>query len=187
MKSPDPASYKSFTSALKSWSRGQLAHHILVWTLLLSVPPQQAGAAADLWQLYQDQGTRAYSEGRAAEAEQFFEKAIAQARKARPADVRLANSLSSLAAVYKDARQYGESERLYRQAMVIYESRALGTNRPDRARCLEGIARVLRQTERREEAVKLEAAARTIWERLWASSTYEGVVAEDNQDLGGAE
>jgi tetratricopeptide (TPR) repeat protein len=151
------------------------------------MPAQHAGAAADQWQLYQDQGTRAYSQGRSAEAEQLFCKAISEAQKARPADARLADSLASLAAVYQDARRYEESERLYRQAVGIYERPELGTNRPDRAQCLEGFAKLLRQTERGEAALQMESAARSIWERLWANATYEGVIAEDNADLGGAE
>src|ERR1043166_4096585 len=152
MESPDPVRDKTFISALKSWSWTHLARHSLVLALLSTLHLQQARGAADLWQLYQDQGTRAYSEGRVAEAEQLFEKAILEAKKARPADIRLADSLSSLAAVYKDAHRYQESERLYRQATGIYGSPALGTNRTDRAQCLEGFAQLLRATERGEEA-----------------------------------
>jgi len=159
----------------------------LLLALLMTMPPHAAAAAADPWQLYQDQGTLAYSEGRTAEAETAFQKAIAEAKKAHPVDVRLADSLSGLAAVYREEHRHEESERLYKKALTIFEAPELGANRPDRAQCLEGLAQLLRQTERAEEASTLESSARTIWERLWADATYEGVIAEDQQDLGGAE
>ncbi len=187
MKSPDRWSLiKSFTVLpLRQWDNKAVPR--LAFTLLLVLSGEQSQAAAERWKTYQDEGTKAYTEGRAADAERLFRKAIKEANRPVEDDVRLADSLAGLAAIYRDRRGHDQAERLYRRALRLYEPARLGTNRSDRAECMESYAKLLRQTERADEASKMDAAARTIWERLWANATYEGVVLEDKENFGGAE
>ena len=99
----------------------------------------------------------------------------------------LAHDFTKQANSYKDRGQFSKAEPLYQSALAIYQSPTLGDNRSDKALCLESYASLLRQCGRHAHAQKLEADARTIWERLWANYTYAGVLAEENEDLESAE
>ena len=56
---------------------------------------------------------------------------------------------------------YAEAEPLYQRALAIRE-KALGSQHPDVAAILEKYSRLLRKTNREDEAIKLEQRAQAI-------------------------
>jgi hypothetical protein len=69
--------------------------------------------------------------------------------------------LSNLAQVYSFEGRYADSEKLYLQAIHIWE-RAFGPLYPELAGCLSDYAAVLRKLRRSKEAAELEARAKRV-------------------------
>ena len=77
-----------------------------------------------------DQGLGLYQQGRYAEAEPPYKRALAIREQALgPEHPEVANSLSSLAALHRAQGRYGEAEPLFKRALAIYE-KALGPDHP---------------------------------------------------------
>ena len=61
--------------------------------------------------------------------------------------------------LYHAQGKYAEAELLYRRALAIAE-KALGPEHPDVATALENYSKLLRETNRETEAVRMEARAK---------------------------
>ena len=70
-------------------------------------------------------------------------------------------SFNNLASFYYAQGKYAEAEPLYRRALAIFE-KALGPEHLDVARSLENYAKLLRKTNRKAEAAKMEVRAKAI-------------------------
>lgn len=75
-----------------------------------------------------------------------------------------ANSLNSLAVLYRTQGKYEEADPLYQRALAILE-KALGPEHPHLATCLENYAVLLKKMGRAAEAATLEARAQAIREK----------------------
>lgn len=73
----------------------------------------------------------------------------------------VATTLSNLAALYEEQRQYAQAEPLYQRALAILEQ-ALGPEHPQVVVSIRHYATLLRQTNRIAEADKLEARAQAL-------------------------
>jgi tetratricopeptide (TPR) repeat protein len=81
-----------------------------------------------------------YKQGRYADAEPYFQEALAIQEKALgPDDPDVAASLNNLAGVYREEGRYGEAEPLYRHALAIRE-KLLGRDNPTLASNLNNLA-----------------------------------------------
>jgi tetratricopeptide (TPR) repeat protein len=103
-----------------------------------------------------------YNQGKYAQAEPLYKRALAIKEKALgPEHPVVATSLNNLAALYDTQGKYAQAEPLYKRALAILE-KALGPEHPHVATSLENYATLLRNTKRVAEAEKLEARAREI-------------------------
>ena len=75
-------------------------------------------------------------------------------------DPSLAMALDNLAACYQAEGKYAEAEPLYQRSLQIYKN-SWGTNHPAAANARRHYIELLRATNRKEEADKLEAGAQT--------------------------
>ncbi len=73
----------------------------------------------------------------------------------------MATSLNNLALLSDAQGHDAEAEPLYQRSLTIFE-KVLGPEHPDVATSLETYAALLRQTARADEAVRMEARAKTI-------------------------
>ncbi len=73
----------------------------------------------------------------------------------------VATSLNNLAALYHAQGKYMEAEPLFKQALVT-QKKVLGKNHPSVAQTLENYAELLRKTNRKKKAKKMEARAKAI-------------------------
>ena len=71
------------------------------------------------WEKENTAGSKAAAQGNTVEAERQFTAALHEAGKSGEPDLRLATSLSNLAAVYQDNGEYALAEQLYRRALAI--------------------------------------------------------------------
>ena len=81
-----------------------------------------------------------------------------------PGNPSIAETLNSLAGLYRDERRYKEAEALYRQALPIRE-KAFGPTGADVAATLRDYADLLRRTGRVAAADSLDARAGRIAKR----------------------
>ncbi len=117
--------------------------------------PRLATSLNNLAQVYRAQG-------RYAEAEPLYKRALAIQEKALgPDHPSVAKSLNNLAELYRAQGRYEEAELRYKRALAIME-KALGPEHPDVALGLENYAVLLRETGRGAEANKMEARAKEI-------------------------
>jgi tetratricopeptide (TPR) repeat protein/CHAT domain-containing protein len=106
-----------------------------------------------------------YMQGRYAEAEPLYKRALAFLEKARgPDHPAVAMSLINLALVYRAQGRYAEAEPLYRRALAIFE-KARGPDHPDVASSLNGLALVYGAQGRYAEAEPLHKRALGIREK----------------------
>jgi hypothetical protein len=68
-------------------------------------------------------------------------------------------TLKNLAVFYTAVEKYAEAEPLYQRALAIFEAH-LGPRHPKVVTCLQNYAQLLHETQRRAEAMALEARAR---------------------------
>jgi tetratricopeptide (TPR) repeat protein len=81
-----------------------------------------------------------YAQGRYAEAEPLFKRALAIMEKAlRPDHPDVANFLNNLASLYQAQRRYAEAEPLYKRSLAIVE-KALGAEHPNVAASFYNLA-----------------------------------------------
>lgn len=102
------------------------------------------------------------AQGKYAQAEHLGQRALAIREQAlEPEHLEVVISLNTLTEVYFAQGKYTPVEPLLQRVLSIRE-RILGPDHPDVASCLELYARLLRKTDRKHEAMKLEARARAI-------------------------
>jgi tetratricopeptide (TPR) repeat protein len=111
-------------------------------------------------------GLMAYTFGRYGDAELLLEQSLAITKKALgPEHPEVAQSLNSLAGLYRVHGPYTKAEPLYQQALVILK-KALGPEHPDVATALENYAELLSRLKRDKEAANLRAQAKAARARL---------------------
>jgi len=134
---------------------------VLFVVLLFSWPGTAAAQSDALMRAFQ-QYQVLQKQGRYAEAEPLFKRALAIKEKAfGPDHPGVALGLSNLASLYNAQGRYGEAEPLHKRALAIME-KALGPEHPNVATSLENYAKLLRKTERDAEAEELEARGKAI-------------------------
>ena len=107
-------------------------------------PPQLAQQSAELEEAKRlnQQGIHFHDQGKYAEAEPFYQRALAIREKVLgPNHPSVATSLNNLALLYYDRGNYAEAEPLYQRALTIRE-KVLGPNHPDVAISLNNLARL---------------------------------------------
>ncbi len=124
-------------------------------------------AEARNWDELTQAGQRALKEKRFAEAERHFKAALKEAERGRAKGVRLAASLDNLAEVYRAEKQLGKSEKLYRQALTIWERVLKGAD-PKLAQSVENLADVLTEQGKSKEGEALYQRSREIREKALA-------------------
>ncbi len=151
---------------------------LLVGLVCLALWPAHASAQGGLWETYMAPGAKAYeqamatdlnnlallyqAQGRYAEAEPLYKRALAIREKALGAEhPDVAQSLNNLAALYHDQGRYAEAEPLYERSLAIRE-KVLGPEHPYTARSLENYAALLSKTGRADEATGMEGRAKAI-------------------------
>ena len=98
------------------------------------------------------------TQGKYAEAERLFKRALAIREKALGArPPRCGQTLNNLAIVYHEQGKYADAEALYKRALAIRE-KALGADHPDVAASLNNLAVVYRQQGRYAEAERSTSA-----------------------------
>ncbi|HEX8118250.1 MAG TPA: tetratricopeptide repeat protein [Pyrinomonadaceae bacterium] len=101
-----------------------------------------------------------YEQGKYAEAEPLYKRAIAIDEEVSK-DASLAVVLNNLAELYRTQARYAEAEPLLKRAISVFE-KSLGPNHPNVGVALENYAVVLRGLNRNAEAAAAEARARAI-------------------------
>ena len=110
-------------------------------------------------------GLALYDQGRYAEAEPLYKRALAIAEKALgPDHPDVASCLNNLAILYKAQGRYAEAEPLYKRALAIRE-KALGPDHPSLAQSLNNLALLYDAQGRYVEAEPLYKRALAIWEK----------------------
>jgi tetratricopeptide (TPR) repeat protein len=117
--------------------------------------PDVANVLNTLAGTYEDQGNYA-------EAEWLYQRSVAiMAALTGSLEIETlrVQSLCGLAGLYRVQGRYGEAEPLFRRALAIFET-CLGPTHPKVVTCLQNYAQLLRDTQRRIEALVLEARTR---------------------------
>ena len=126
--------------------------------VLGSEHPDVATSLSNLAILYSDQGK--YSE-----AEPLFLRALAINEQVLGAKhPAVATVLNNLAMLYYSQNKFIQTEPLFLRALTISEH-ALGPEHPHTAAVLDNYACLLWETGRKDEALRLEARARAIWDK----------------------
>ena len=121
---------------------GRQGEWLLVGLLSLAVwafAGDFASAQASDWETYMEAATKAYREGRYAEAEKQLKAALKEAEAFRPEDPRVATSLNNLAGLYHAQGKYTEAEPLLKRSLAMRE-KILGPVHPEVARSLNNLA-----------------------------------------------
>jgi tetratricopeptide (TPR) repeat protein len=115
-----------------------------------------------MWERYNISAQQALSQGKPAEAENFFRLALAEAEKLPPNDPKLPTTLNNLANCLRQQGRYGDAEPLYKQAISVKE-KASGHNSKELAILLENYAKMLRLSGRVPEAEKIDTRVHAIY------------------------
>jgi tetratricopeptide (TPR) repeat protein len=106
------------------------------------------------------------AQGKYADAEELFKRALAIYEKARGASQPIvANTLNNLAAVYDEQGKYADAEGLYKRTLAIRE-KTLGKNHPDLADTLGNLAIVYMEQGKYADAEGLFKRALAIFEKV---------------------
>jgi tetratricopeptide (TPR) repeat protein len=147
----------------------------LLWAPLL--PAQEAH-----WNELNSQVTQLYQQGKYAEAEPLFQRALRIREKALgPDHTDVATVLNNLALLYDHQSKYASAEPLYERALHIDE-KVLGTEHPGVARDLNNLATLYFHQGKYAEAEPLYQRAFSIDEK--AFGPYSSEVAIDLDNLG---
>ena len=138
---------------------------LVVWALAGDF----ALAQAPDWETYMEAATKAYREGRYAEAEKQLKAALKEAEDFRPEDPRMATSLNNLAGLYHAQGKYAEAEPLLKRSLAMREE-VLGPEHPEVARSLSSLAGLFHAQGKYAEAEPLLKRALAIQERFWGRS-----------------
>ena len=136
------------------------------------VNPGQFGGERTLWDFYMQAGQDAYDRGDYDIAETHWLTALKEAESFGPQDPRLGTSLDRVATLHQAQGNYAEAEPLYKRSLAIRE-KTLGPEHPNVAQVLENYAGLLRETNREDEAAKMEARAQAIRAKYAPHSAIE--------------
>ncbi len=135
---------------------------ILPLVAVLWLWPVAAQAQSEALMEAYNQVQALYAQGRFAEAEPLFKRALAIREEALgPEHPAVAINLNNLALLYWSQGKYAEAEPLYKRSLAILE-KALGPEHLQVAWGLENYAALLRKTGRGTEATEMEARAKAI-------------------------
>lgn len=147
------------TDNMRCWLRvGPLA------LALFAFAPEPAAAQRTDWDKSIEAGTKAYRQGRYAEAEKQLQAALKEAEKFAPNDPRLAATLNDLGLLDQAEGKYGQAETLFKRSLATRE-RVLGLVHPDVAASLNNLAELYRAKGRYDEAEPLYMRSLAIWEK----------------------
>lgn len=110
---------------------------------------------------YDKAGTEAYEHGKYAEAEKLFSAGLKSAEQSGLYQLEVATAQNNLVEVYRAQAKYSKAEPLYKNSLAIRE-KTLEPNHAAVAADLNNLASLLRKTNRKSEAAKLEARANAI-------------------------
>ena len=171
---------EEFQYALSGLSPGELSPIARVgdeYVLLLLLTAQESR-----WIEQIGAGVQAFQQGRYAEAEPFLVAAVEEAEAFGPQDSRLAESLNSLAELYRLQGNYAEAEPLYQRSLTIAEQ-ALGPDHPNVGTSLNNLAALYSDQGNYAEAEPLYQRSLTIREQALGpdhpdvAETLEGFAA----------
>ena len=106
-------------------------------------------------------GDMLYGFGKYAEAEKLFSAGLKSAEQSGLYKLEVATAQNNLAEVYRAQAKYSKAEPLYKNSLAIRE-KTLEPNHAAVAADLNNLASLLRKTNRKSEAAKLEARANAI-------------------------
>lgn len=111
------------------------------------------------------EGTKAYEEGRHAEAERWLRAALKEAQGFASQKMNLVRSLENLAEHYRAEGRYAEAEPLYKHSLAILET-VKGSEDPDVAGSLNNLAGFYAAQGRFTEAEPLYKRSLRIWQKI---------------------
>ncbi|MBI3994380.1 MAG: tetratricopeptide repeat protein [Nitrospirae bacterium] len=130
----------------QSWNRN------LAWQSPLTFWEASVSASPDSGLPRRLLGAQYASRGRYSEAEEQYQRAVANFQKTfGAAHLAVADSLHDLANLYRNQGRYAEAEPFYRQVILIWE-KALGPDHPDLAKGIYGLALTCELQGRHSEA-----------------------------------
>jgi tetratricopeptide (TPR) repeat protein len=166
----------SICSAIPSWADSVSSQRLPVSPPVLKSTGKVTEDA--VYRYLADKGAQYFRKGRFAEAEKFFQAALANAKLEGVHDRRMAMLLTNLATDLREEQKYSEAEPLFERAVEL--EKAMPTqDKPLMLYTARQYAGLLRQTDRDETADSILASARTGFENLH--------LAPDNFTLGQAE
>src|SRR5881409_919498 len=113
---------------------------LAVALLCLALSPALVAAQDSLWEKYMAAGAESYGKGQFAEAERMWLAARKEAESSFGLeDIRLAATLTNLAALYATTGRAGDAERMFRRALLLRE-RTLGPDSLGVASSLDNLA-----------------------------------------------
>ena len=125
------------------------------------------------WEQSMAEANQAYQQGRYAEAEPLYQRALAiREEKLGPEHLYVALTLHNLALLYQNQRKYAEAEPLYQRALAIRE-KVLGPEHPRVAFSLNGLASLYNSQGKYEEAEPLFQRSLAIREKVLGSEHSE--------------
>jgi|GEM_PF-1711227 len=111
------------------------------------------------------QAVHLYRQGKYAEAEPFFQRALTfQEKTLDPADSGLWLPLNNLGMVYKARERYSDAEKLFRRALEIRE-KSLGQENPELATSLNNLGSLFQNQGKHEKAIPLYQRALVLLEK----------------------
>lgn len=132
----------------------------------------------ETWESHNKKGVNAFHEGRHADAEKHFVKALEVAETFPPNDNRLYFSLGQLAEIYRLQSKFVEAEQILKRTLAIDE-KILGPKHPNRALNLNNLAANYRIRGRYEEAESLlKQALKILEESLGKEHVLVGNILE---------
>ena len=130
----------------------------------LGIVVNAAAGNDETWEKHIELGQKAREAQQLGEAEKQFKAAVQEAQNAGGKGLPLAESLSGLAAVYRDENKYAKSEALYKQSLGIKE-RVLGPWHLGVAETLDNIAGLMSSQGKYGKAQPLYKRAHQIREQ----------------------
>jgi tetratricopeptide (TPR) repeat protein len=166
----------SATSATPAWADSLSSQRLPVSSPVLKSTGKVTEDA--VYRYLADKGAQYFRKGRFAEAEKFFQAALANAKLEGVHDRRMAMLLTNLATDLREEQKYSEAEPLFERAVEL-EKAMPDKDKPLMLYTARQYAGLLRQTDRDETADSILASARTGFESLH--------LAQDNFTLGQAD
>jgi hypothetical protein len=118
------------------------------------VPPSAGNTPEERWVNFNTAATRAFVQGRLAEAEKLYLAALQQTQQFGPRDLRRAATLNNLGVLYLQAEQLEQAEKAYDAALKMRRE-VLGDEHPQVAQSLGNLALLRKAQGNLDEAERL--------------------------------